>query len=339
MYNPLYEAVNVIVEDVNSVSYGRESAEVLSVLENVNSPQTAKYKELLYNEILEKAHIDFDDIPKSQGDITKYSGYHTMIQTISTIKKMAQDEKNKDVEEYCDTVQKAIDNIRELSGSYRMGFTTRTEYVALEYNVFTCTCVEATTALLNNYIDYLRVPGETMMPKLKNTKIKKDAFYFEMLRKYNKVQEIMGIEYRQMLEHLCNTKNDKNQFIGTSTAVGVAAVSAAILSILPITRALITQIYTIRVDLSKELEYQAKFLELNSEAVKRSAMDSAQKDKVVKKQENLVKTLRRWADKLRVKSASSIDKSQREIASKNKKISLDSLRDDVSNSNDDFIFA
>ena len=100
--------------------------------------------------------------------------------------------------------------------------------------------------------------------KLKDTKLRADAFYFEQLKKFNAAQDKLGIEYRKMLENMCNNKNN---FIGTATAVGLTTVIVAALSIVPITREAIYQIYNFRGKLSKNLEMQARFLELNKACI------------------------------------------------------------------------
>lgn len=331
MYNPIYESVNILVPDVDSSDYGYQAKEVLSVLEDANSPLTAKYKEKLYEEILNKARIDFDDIPKSQGNIRNYAGYGTMTQTIEAIRKMAEDAKNKYVIENCDIVSKAIDNIANLSNSYQNGFTTRTEYVALEYNVYVYTCVQATTALLNNFVDYIRTPGMKDMPELKNTKLRADKFYFDQLKKFNLVQDQMGIEYRQMLDTMC-TKG-RNNLVGTSTLIGIGTVSAVALAIVPVTRELIYQIYALRVRASEALERQANFLELNAESIKyKDELDPIKRKNISEKQKKLVGLLRKFSDKMKVSSAKSIVNSKKEIQDANKKLSLDDLRKEVSNS-------
>lgn len=331
MYNPIYESVNVLASDREASTYGLEARKIIAVLEDVNSPITAKYKETLYKEVLDKAHINFGDIPKSQGDITKYSGYPTMTATIKAIRQLAEDAHSKEVVRYCDTISKAVSTIADLSATYGMGFSTKTEYVALEYNVYVYTCVEATTALLNNFIEYTRSVDAVSLPEIKNTKLRADKFYFDQLEKFNKIQDQMGIEYRNMLENMC--QKGKNQLIGTSTLIGVATVSAVALAIVPVTRELIYQIYNIRVNLSEALDMQAKFLEMNSDALQyKETIDPVKRKKIAGKQKNIAKTLRAWADKFRVSSAKSITSSKKEIEKDNKRLSLDSLRSDVDNS-------
>ena len=105
MYNPLYESVYVLADGE------RSNSDILNVLEDANSPVTRKYQEKMYKAVLNKAHIDFGDIPKSQGNIRSYSGYPTMIDTLETIKNLATDAASKDAMACVAIVTKAIDNL------------------------------------------------------------------------------------------------------------------------------------------------------------------------------------------------------------------------------------
>lgn len=326
MYNPIYESVNVLADDT------RTKQEVLNVLEDANSPVTRKYQEKMYKAVINKAHIDFGDIPKSSGNIRNYSGYTTMRDTLDVIKNLAVDAKSKEAMACVAIVTKALDNIADLSSTYERGFTTRTEYVALEYNTYVYFCVEATTALIYSFIDVMKDPERGGYDiKLKNTKLRADAFYFEQLKKFNAAQEKLGIEYRKMLESLC--EQGKNNMIGIAEVIGVGTIAAASLAIIPISREILYQIYKFRGKISENLEVQAHFLELNKTVLENNkAMDAKKKKSIIDKQTKLAKKLTKLSDTIRVKSSKSIMDSKRELSSENKRMSIDTLRDEVSNS-------
>ena len=332
-YNPYLESAKILctVDDDNRLEYFKESSDIQLVLEDVNSPVTQKYQEKLYNAIMKKAHIDFGDIPKSAGIIRNYSGYPNMCDTLITIKKLAEEDKALNVIDYVNTVQTAIKNIENLSSTYQKGFTTKTEYVALEYDTYVFFCVEATTALIYSFVDVMKAPDkQTLDIKIKNTKLRADEFYFEQLKKFNKVQDNLGIDYRKMLESMCD--KGKNNFTG-ATLVGVTTVMAAAMAIVPITREVIYQIYHFRGKLSESLEMQGHFLELNKTCVENNElMDADKKKKVLTKQEALAKKLLKLADVVRVKSSKSILDSKRELQSDNKMLSINSIKEEISNS-------
>ena len=230
------------------------------------------------------------------------------------------------------TGQKAVSNIENLSSTYNRGFVTKTDYVILEYNTFVYTCVEATTTLLYEFIEYVKRPDmETLKIQLKNNKSRANLFYFEQLGKYNNVIDKMGIEYRKMLENLCN--KGKNNFLGVDEMVGVAAVSIAAFAIVPITRELIYQFYRLKGNLAASIELQATFLEMNQVCLEANdALPAEKKAKIIAKQKKLSKTLLRLSDKLKVKTNKSIQVAKKDLKQQNKMISIDGLQDEVSNS-------
>lgn len=329
-----FGAAKILMEnaDPSSSDYIKNLENTILVLEDTESPITRKYQERLYQSVIDKAHIDFGDIPKSAGNIRNYSGYTSMNETLNAIKEIATSEKNEEVISYVTIVEDAIRYIADLSSTYQKGFTTKTPYVALEYNTYVYNCVEATTALLYTFIDYVKNPTSQMLElKIKNTKMRADEFYFEQLKKFNNVQRKMGLNYRKMLEGLCN--GDRNNFIGSDRLIGIATISAVALAIIPITRAIIYQIYRLRTSLSDSLAMQAKFLEMNEACVRNNDhLDQKRKDKVISKQKNLAKELNKLSDAIRVKSAKSISDSKRDLEADNKYMSMNAIRDDISNS-------
>lgn len=336
IYNPYIDSINVLATDVNSPSYLKESEEIRLVLEDANSPVTRKYQEKMYKSIIDKAHIDFGDIPVSKGNIRNYKGYNTMCETLNVISKLAQEDKAPNVEVYVKIVQDAIKNIENLSSTYERGFTTKTEYVAMEYDTYVYFCVEATTALIYSFVEIIKSPDKvTMDMKIKNTKLRADAFYFEQLKKFNKVQSNLGIDYRKMLESMCN--KGRSNFVGAEV-IGATAVMVAAMAIVPITREIIYQIYNFRGKISTNLEMQAHFLELNKSCVESNDLLTVDKKaKILAKQQKLAQKLMKLADQIRVKSSKSIMDSKRELNKDNKMLSIDDIKDEVSNSPLDII--
>ena len=326
MYNLYTESRLVLRDGINSDEY------VQTILEDANSPVTRKYQEKLYESIINKSHIDFGDIPKSNGNIRNYSGYNSMVETLDVIANLAIEKKANNVIEYVDIVKTAIHNIEELSSTYEKGFNTKTKYVAMEYDTYVYLCVEATTALIYSFVEVVKNPSKRVLDMtIKNTKMRADEFYFNQLKTFNAVQRTKGIDYRKMLEEMC--KSGKENFLGTAEVVGLATIMAVAMSIVPLTRECIYQIYSLRGKLSENLDMQAAFLELNKTCIEgNDAITEEKKKKIIDKQSKQVQRMRRLADKLRVKSAKSIVDSQKEIGKDNKDITVDSIRKDISDS-------
>lgn len=333
-FNPYYESMLILSEN-EQLSY-RESKDLQAVLEDVNSPVTRKLEEKLFQSVIDKKHINFGSIPLSKGNIKDYEGYSAMEGTLNTIKDLAAENKAGDVIKYVEIVQKAIENIAGMSVAYQKGFQFKNEYIAMEYNSYVYFCVEATTALIYSFVEYVKRPdSDTLVMVIKNSKLRADEFYFEQLKKFNTVCDTQGVNYRKMLESMCTSKDN---FIGTTAMIGMAAVMAAALAIIPVTRAVVYQVYYLRGNISEQLEIQAQFMEMNKTCVEaNSALTLQKKKEIVAKQEKLVKTLRKLSDVIRVKSSKSVEVTTKETKNENKNLTIDSIKDEVSNSDFEFI--
>lgn len=309
--------------DLSDVSKVRK---IHTFLEDANSPINSKYKERLFQSIIDKGHIDFGDIEKSAGDIKAYTGYACMTETLNTIKDLATEQKCAEAIRLADIVLTAIRNIEGLRLQYQRGFSTSSQYVMLEYNVYVYTCIEATTTLVYEFADYIKVPSQPFMEiKLKNTKLRANEFYFEQLSKFNSVNDSMGINYRKMLENMCD--NGKSNFIGMETIVGLSAISAVAILIVPVTRSLIYRFYHLRNSISDSLDLQVKFLEMNKLSVESNESFTVEKRKeIVRKQEKLAQFLKTSANKIRVKSVQAQRSADAEMKKDDKLFTLDNLQ-------------
>lgn len=326
-YDPYFESIKILSENDNIRV--EESEGIRYILEDSNSPVTRKYYEQLFNAVVEKGHINFGDIPKSLGHIDKYSGYNKMVETLDTLSKLAVEYQNKDLVDHVSTIQTTIDNLKKLSSSYELGFKNNSSFVTTEYNSYVYFCIEATTALLYSYVDYMKTDTDDIKIVLKNTKLRADEFYFNQLSKFNTTQSRLGKEYKGMIEKMALEKG--NNFIGTATLVGIGAVMLATIAVVPITREVVYQIYNNRNKLSEYLDMQAQFLEMNKTTLEMNGNISASKRiQIIKKQTELVKKLNKLSDFIRVKSSKSIFDSQNEIRKENKTMSINSIRNDVS---------
>lgn len=327
------EAVNILLEDnipYNQLGYRKR--DILTVLEDANSPVNRKYHEKLFQSVIDKKHINFGSIEKSRGNIKEYEGYANMIEVLDVLEKLAISEKSDDVLKYTKIVKTAVDNIVNLSTTYEKGFSTKTDYVILEYNTYVYTTIEATTTLLYEFIDYVKRPDMvTMRIALKNNKTRANLFYFEQLEKFNNVIDKMGIEYRKMLENLC--VKGKNNFIGVDEMIGITAISVVAFAIIPITRELIYQFYRMRGNIATSLEMQAKFLEMNETCLEANdALKPEKKKEIIAKQKKMANGLSRLAEKLKVKTNKSLVSAKKELTKQNKMLSIDSIQDEIGNS-------
>lgn len=326
-FNPMYDAVHILTESEN-VSRSKE-LDIQAVLEDAESPITHRYLTKLYDSVIEKSHIDFDNIPDSKGNIVEYSGYTNMIQVLENILKLASDNRSENVIEYTNTVKEAIDNMRKLAPLYQKGYRMKNDYVMLEYNVFLYTIIQATSTLLYEFVDYIKKPGNSSISiVLKNTKYRANTFYITELNKFNKINKKM--DYGKYLSSIIDNK--QNNFTGVE-ALGLGAIIAVALAIVPITRELVYQFYRVRSNISDCLAQQAYFLEMNKSIIEsNSDLNQKKKDSILIKQEKLKNLCLRISDKLRVSHIKSIDAGKNMIKSDNKLLTLDNIKKEINNS-------
>lgn len=322
----LTESVDTLFNNSSNVT----KEEIYSILEDVNSPIARKYQEKLYASVLNKAHVDFGDIPKSEGNIRRYTGYQTMMDTLDAVESLAKEEKAVEVIKYVSIVKDAIKNIANMSASYEKGFNNKSEYVALEYNAYVYLTVQATTALIYSFIDVMKNPQKKVMEMtVKNSKNRADLMYFDLLKKFNAMINKHGMDYQKTLE----TMSSKNNFVGAGVIVGTAAIALIIPFSLRMTRKVLSAVYKSRVDLSEYLKIQSEFLELNKSCIESNqALTENEKSKILNKQTKQVQTLNRLSDKLAVKNRKAVVDTERELNKEDSRISLDGLRDEIENS-------
>ena len=164
---------------------------------------------------------------------------------------------------------------------------------------------------------------------LKNTKYRANSYYINQLNKFNKVNEKM--QYSKYLESMVTKGRDN--FMGTAEAVGLVAVIAVAMAIIPITRELVYQYYNMRSNISDCLAQQAYFLEMNKAVVEaNSDFNQKKKDAILIKQEKIKNLCGRLSEKLRVSHIKSIDATKSVLQNDNKLLTLDTIQKEISDS-------
>lgn len=317
--------------DILCLGSSDSEREVRAILEDAESPTTRKAMSTLYKYILDKSYVDFGDIPKSKGDITKYAGYTTMMDVLNTLKELAaSDVTYKDIRTYADTVTTSIGIITENARYYEKAFQKKIDILMIEYNTFVYACVEATTAILYQFADFMKTPStHELKVVFKNTKYRADLFFIDQLTQFNRAGK--SGQYQTYLSSII--KSGQENFILDGFAVGsIALVTAVIFTIVPVTRKLIYTIQDMRGRLADALELQAYFLELNKASVQaQQGNRGAEKtEKILAKQEAIRLKFLRLADKLRVKSLQAQELSSRQQAEEDRSLTIKSAHDDVS---------
>ena len=324
-YNELYPAACILATEGTKTELSR----IVDVLEDAESPITQRFHSKLYNMVVDRGHIDFGNIPASKGKVSMYSGYSTMVSTLKTIKEYPEASAAGVVMDAISTVETALDLLNKHSNTYALGFSKKNDYMIMEYNTIVATCVEATTSILYECVDYMKLPDRTLGDiKFKDTKSRPNLFYIEQLKRYNKAAS--NPDYGKYLTYMIN--GGKDNFNGY-TAIGIGAISIIASISIPVIRELVYQFYNLKSKLSDSCELQATFLEMNKLRLEADTeMNPAKKAKVIEKQERAREKFSRLSDRLRVGGVQTRKQTSSEIKKTDDMLSLNSIRSEIDNS-------
>lgn len=321
----LRDATNILCEGTKDSFHS-----IQVMLEDATSPVTKTFKEKLFQSIIDRSHVDFGDIPKSKGDITRYSGYTSMLDCLASLVKVAEEERSKELSAGVNTVQTAIENIRSLKSVYTKAFATKVDIGIIDYNTYVLTCVEATTSLISNYIDFIKTPSSNYVMELKNTKFRANALFLEQLEKFNKVN--LNGSYAKYMSTVVN-KGQENMFLDTAMIAGAAFITTIALSIIPVTRELIYLYNESKRKLSEVFVLQAYYLEMNKTALEyNTTIKDDKKKKIIEKQDKLRKKFIYLSEKLRIADVKADEAAKRKLDDDNRGMTRGDIEDEISDS-------
>jgi len=265
----------------------------------------------LYKSALEKSHINFEDIPISAGDITRYSGYKSMMSSIALLRDIAT-KSNITISEL-DIVDKSISNITAYRDAFEKGFKLEKEFIILQYNLLVCACVEAISSIISSYVDYIKRPDRIEFTIIKNTK-QTGWICIQNLDKFNGC--VKSGDFSKAINGVINS--GKESVIGIDDIIVPTLIIGGVLVLVPIIRELIFYFYHSRMRMSDYLKQQAAFIELNKNSIGIAALPANKKSAVIKKQSEVIRQLQSISDKIRVNHTTSESKSMDELNKENR---------------------
>ena len=274
----------------------------------------------LFQSAVNKSHVDFGDIPKSKGDITKYSGYKSMVESLDILKNLSL--KNSHKIPQIETVQKALDNIVTNRNLFERGFKLNKEYVTLQYNTLVMSCVIATSALIVSYVDYVKRVDrvEFVIINANNTP---GELCIENLTKFNK--SVSTGDFIKVMNGIITSGSEG--FTGTGTAIASAIIMGAIFGV-TFMRDIVFYVYYSRVKIAEYLRVQALFLELNKNNINSQGYNMAadKKEKVLRNQAVLIDDLKKYADMIDVSDRMATSNMKTDIKKENSGWKLDDVK-------------
>lgn len=315
------DILKILVENTRTF---KERNTVVSLIEGNEAKLTNTMVSNMYKSMIDKSDVDFSDIPKSKGDITKYSGYNYTSNTIELMIKLSKDANIKIPELV--TLETAMRNIIFHREQFEKAYKLNNEFIILNYEVLVACLVEATSIVLINYIDFIRTPNGNIEFKVIKSNTFVDSVPLNTLEKFN--TSVRKGEFSNTIRQ--SLKGNSENFLGGAGTVSlvIIGVVAAVIML----REAVFYLYYARMKLSDYLKVQALFLEVNKNAVEsRSDISQKKKDEIIKKQSEAIKKLYKAADFVKVDSAMSEKKVKDEIKSENKVYTLDKVSSQTSN--------
>jgi hypothetical protein len=248
----------------------------------------------LYKSALEKGHVDFEDIPVSRGDITKYSGYKSMTDTLALLTDIATKSSMKIKE--IGTIETAINNIISFRDHFTKGFALEKQFIIVLYNSLVYACVEATSLIISSYVDYVKRPDKVEF-ELISIKHGPNSVCINNLEAFNKA--VKSGEANKTLHYIINS--EKQSIVGVDDVIVPALIIGGLVLIVPVIRELIFYFYYSRMKVSDYLKQQAALLELNKAMVEVNAsLTQKQKQEILQKQQERIQMLKSMSEKIQV---------------------------------------
>lgn len=278
----------------------------------------------LYKSVLDRKSVDFGDIPKSNGDITKVKYYASTAEALDVLAELYS--KNNIDEPAINVINDAIGNLNMFKKQFENGFKLKQDMVMLTYNSIVMAIIDATSNLIAAYTTYIVSSDITYVNAGETDKFRGNVA-IESLKKFNAACDNGSLAKALSFSNV----EQKNAFLGVETAV-TGIVIMSLLSIVPITRELIYFFYRSRVKLSDYLSAQSKFLEMNKTAVELSKATPQKRDKIIKKQGKAIAELRKISDKIMINDVDTETVVKKETKEENSLWSLNNVEKKINDS-------
>ena len=276
----------------------------------------------LYKSVIDRKNIDFGDIPDSAGDIEKMKYYANTVECLDTLEKLY---RQHNIEEpTLVTIRTAISNMKKYRPQFQDGFRRKHDFIMLTYNSLAMSIIDATSFLIASFMDYVVSPNNAYAVG-KNANNSRGRVVTSSLEKFNTMSN--NNQFGDALEYML--MEQRKNFAG-ETVVVTGAIIMILLSIVPIIRELIFFYYHSRVRLSDYLNMQADFLEMNKLAVQASEKSPTERKAIIKKQDDVIKKLRRKADKLQINDVDTNDVVKKEQKNEDSLWSLGNIEKQLS---------
>lgn len=289
----------------------------------------------LYDHLVEKVDdIDFGDIPKSRGDITKLPNYDKVIDCISIIRGILENAKQ-DLDPII-ILEDAVKNLNEYKEVFIKGYQLNIELPMVVYNTMVLSIYSGISILISSCIEFIKATDDTGFDialdkvQLKKTK---DALIFRDLKAINASFEKGALPnaLNQMLKQ--HSKNLVGS-AGVGTIALAGAIIGVILNIIPILREMVYFFYYSRTKVADYFDAQSALLQMNAYNLAAKATDDSRDvEEIKKKQLKIADRFKKISNAISVKNNKAEISAEKETKSLEKKLKInDVVNDDDSDS-------
>ena len=288
----------------------------------------------LYDQIVKKTHsIDYGEIPKTKGDISKLSNYEDLMDTLGILKGIVKEYKQNT--KPIDDISVAIGNLSGRKDMFERAFRYDCELPMLMYNNLVMAVIAGTSFMITSCIEFIKAPrDETFIIQLDKVAYNKskDALLYNSLAKFNKSCE--SGDFDKAMNMIIDKKIRK--FTGIAVASGIVAGIIILVNIIPILRELTYFFFYVKNSISDFFDVQADLLMMNAYNVQRNeALDADDKDEIVEKQLAIANRFRDISNKFAIDKKKAEVEATRDIEKSGKKYKLDANADIVAEDDDD----
>lgn len=303
-----------------------DRGKVRALLENERLKVDATMVTNLYKAALEKKHIQFDEIPNSKGDITKYVGYAPMRESLAIVQSLA-DKYGTKVPEVA-LINKTLDILEMHRDKFMKGFLLDVEFTQLLYNSVVMGCLEATSCVITSYVDYVKTP-ESIEFKIVKKVHSAGNLSIQNLQNFN-VMHNNG----KLAKVLSEATVNKDALVG-SGYMAAALVVAGLTTLIPILREIVYITYYSRLKASQLLDHQVHLIELNKKSIERmTGVTPAERKKILDRQEKIAREFGKLSDEIAIKARKGEEEATSSIKKENKQWTIDSIGSQNAQSSD-----
>lgn len=275
----------------------------------------------LYDQIINKVDdIDYGEIPRSRGDVTKLTNYENMRECIQVITDLFKEYKQDTAP--IDTINSALNNLVQRKDAFQKAFLVKSEFVIMVYDTIALSVVESLSLLISTSIEFIKSTTDDCIDMiLNNVAAAKTSRHllFDNLKKFNSSCDSGDLD--KALSFMMDNKKKENFLGAVGVTAGIIVGLGVVMNIIPIMRELIYFYYHNRVVFSDYLAVQADLLQINAYNLEhnKTKFNANERKSIAKRQMKVVENLRKLSNAIAIDAATSEKKATTEIVNDSKK--------------------